>query len=161
MYSEMSHPMFLGSGAPRDWCSLVTFAAGVRLLANFGSNYPRPPFLRMSSSLLCLPTVWCLGASSLVCNQAVISLENTQIHRYALKPAGTFIFRCWSLFSDGLYWLFPVFLQFCWCADTQIRRYADRCSCHDFQSITWGCSWICWPPPSSENIQAIPEVLVW
>jgi hypothetical protein len=32
--------------------------------------------------------------------EAVISLENTQIHRYALVPAGTFIFRCWSLFSD-------------------------------------------------------------
>jgi hypothetical protein len=34
--------------------------------------------------------------------KAVISLENTQIHRYALEPAGTLIFRCWSLFSDGV-----------------------------------------------------------
>ena len=35
-------------------------------------------------------------------SKAVISLENTQIRRYALEPAGTFIFRCWSLFSDGV-----------------------------------------------------------
>jgi len=34
--------------------------------------------------------------------KAVISLENTQIRRYALEPAGTFFFRCWTLFSDGV-----------------------------------------------------------
>jgi hypothetical protein len=35
-------------------------------------------------------------------SQAMISLENTQICRYALEPAGTLIFRCWPLFSDGV-----------------------------------------------------------
>ena len=34
--------------------------------------------------------------------KAVISLENTQLRRYALEPAGTFFFRCWTLFSDGV-----------------------------------------------------------
>ena len=34
--------------------------------------------------------------------KAVISLENTHIRRYALEPAGTFFFRCWTLFSDGV-----------------------------------------------------------
>ena len=35
-------------------------------------------------------------------SKAVISLENTQICRYAWEPAGTFIFRHWLLFSDGV-----------------------------------------------------------
>ena len=34
--------------------------------------------------------------------KAVISLENTQIRRYALEHAGTFFFRCWTLFPDGV-----------------------------------------------------------
>ncbi len=34
--------------------------------------------------------------------KAVIYLENKQVHRYALEPTGTFFFRCWTLFSDGV-----------------------------------------------------------
>ena len=34
--------------------------------------------------------------------KAVITLENKQIRSYALEPAGSFFFRCWTLFSDGV-----------------------------------------------------------
>ena len=57
--------------------------------------------------------------------KAEISFENTQIHRYALEPAGTLIFRCFHCFQivSNDYFLF--FVWFCWPTDTQIRRYAD------------------------------------
>jgi hypothetical protein len=45
---------------------------------------------------------WIFNRIKIGGSQAMISLENTQIRRYALEPAGTLIFRCWSLFSDGV-----------------------------------------------------------
>jgi hypothetical protein len=34
--------------------------------------------------------------------EAVISLENKQLRSYALEPAGSIFFRCWTQFSDGV-----------------------------------------------------------
>ena len=71
----------------------------------------------------------------------MISLENTQIRRYALEPAGTFFSdagHCFQMVSNDYFLFFCDFFvvqirryadtQIPRYADMQIRRYADMCS---------------------------------
>ncbi len=52
-------------------------------------------------------------------SKAVISLENIQIHRYALEPIGTVLLRWCLLFPSCFFGDFFV---------TRLRRYADKVS---------------------------------